>query len=169
MNRSNTGPAHRFLRRDKRMQPHTKDSYREPKRARGDTYCETCGAVCDAGRWAWRAASGDLRQLQCPACKRTQERPPAGELVLRGAYIDAHRVVILGLLRRQADFETNEHALERIMAIDEGAGVIAIRTTGRHMVRRLAEALLHAHHGDLALHYRDGEDRLRTEWTRSVA
>ncbi|KWD88697.1 BCAM0308 family protein [Burkholderia ubonensis] len=169
MNRSNAGPARRSLRRDKRTQPHTTDSYREPKRPRGDTYCETCGAVCDAGRWGWRAAFGDLRQLQCPACKRTQERVPAGELVLRGTYLDAHRDAIFALLKRQADFETNEHALERIMEIDEGVGAITVRTTGRHMVRRLAEALLHAHHGDLALHHRDGEDRLRAEWTRSVA
>ncbi|KWK49241.1 glutamyl-tRNA amidotransferase [Burkholderia stagnalis] len=169
MNRSNPGPSHRFLRRDKRMRPHTKDSYRDPKRPKHDTYCEMCGAVCDAGRWAWRAAFGDLHQLQCPACKRMQEGVPAGELVLRGAYLDAHRDAILALLRRQADFETNEHALERVMEIDEGDGAITVRTTGRHMVRRLAEALLHAHHGDLALHYRNGEDRLRAEWTRGRA
>lgn len=169
MNRSNPGPAPRSLRRDKRMQPHTKDSYRDPKRPKSEAYCETCGAVCDEGRWAWRAASGDLRQLQCPACKRIQEQAPAGELVLRGDYLNAHRETILGLLKRQADLETNEHALERVMEIDESDGAITVRTTGMHMVRRLAEALLHAHHGDLALNYRNGEDLLRAEWKRDDA
>jgi hypothetical protein len=37
------------------------------------------------------------------------------------------------------------------------------------MVRRLGEALLHAHHGDLAINYRDGEDVLRAHWKRDDA
>ncbi|KVV38126.1 hypothetical protein WT27_01840 [Burkholderia territorii] len=74
MNRSHTGPGRNHLRRDKRMQPHTNDSYRDPK-----------------------------------------------------------------------------------------------RPTGVHMVRRLGEAPLHAHHGDLAIDYPDGEDVLRAHWTRDDA
>ncbi|RQR46114.1 MULTISPECIES: BCAM0308 family protein [unclassified Burkholderia] len=169
MNRSHTGPGRNYLRRDKRMQPHTKDSYREPKRPAGDRICEGCGAVCDAGRWTWYATPLDRRQLECPACKRMRENVPAGELVLQGAYLSAHRSTILELLRHQADLETSEHALERIMDIDTSADSLIVRTTGVHMVRRLGEALLHAHHGDLALDYRDGEDVLRAHWKRDDA
>jgi hypothetical protein len=103
------------------MQPHTKDSYREPKRPKGDRICEGCGAVCDAGRWTWYATPRDRRQLECPACKRMRENVPAGELVLHGAYLHAHRGMILELLQRQADMETSEHALERIMEIERSA------------------------------------------------
>ena len=169
MNRSHTGPGRNTLRRDKRMQPHTKDSYREPKRPGGDRICEGCGAVCDAGRWTWYATPLDRRQLECPACKRMRENVPAGELVLRGAYLRAHRPTILALLERQADLEMSEHALERIMEIEQSADALVVRTTGTHMVRRLAEALLHAHHGDLSIHYGDGEDLLRAYWKRDAA
>lgn len=169
MNRSNGGSGRNPLRRDKRMQPHTKDSYREPKRPKGDRICECCGAVCDAGRWTWYATPRDRRQLECPACKRMRENVPAGELVLHGAYLHAHRGMILELLQRQADMETSEHALERIMEIERSADSVTVRTTGAHMVRRLADALLHAHHGSLAINYRDGEDMLRAHWTRDDA
>lgn len=98
-----------------------------------------------------------------------RENLPAGELVLHGAYLCAHRATILDLLERQAILETSEHALERIMEIEKSADTLVVRTTGVHMVRRLAEALLHAHHGDLALNYRDGEDMLRAQWTRNDA
>ncbi|MBY4866531.1 glutamyl-tRNA amidotransferase [Burkholderia sp. Bp9017] len=166
MNRSHTGPGRNFLRRDKRMQPHTKDSYRDPKRPKGDRICEGCGALCDAGRWTWYATQLDRRQLECPACKRMRENAPAGELVLRGAYLHAHRSAILDLLERQAALEKSEHALERVMEIDKSEESLVVRTTGVHMVRRLAQALLHAHHGHLAINYRDGEDVLRAHWTR---
>ncbi|RQR35087.1 glutamyl-tRNA amidotransferase [Burkholderia sp. Bp9143] len=169
MNRSHTGLGRHTLRRDKRMQPHTKDSYRDPKRPKGDRICEGCGAVCDAGRWTWYATSLDRRQLECPACKRMRENVPAGELTLHGAYLRAHRSTILELLQRQAERETSEHALERIMDIEQSADALIVRTTGVHMVRRLADALLHAHHGDLALNYRDSEDVLRAQWKRDDA
>ncbi|WP_175750358.1 BCAM0308 family protein [Burkholderia pyrrocinia] len=169
MNRSNSGPGRNYLRRDQRMPPHTKDSYRDPKRPKGDRICEGCGAVCDEGRWTWYATPLDRRQLECPACKRMRENAPAGELVLHGDYLRAHRSAILELLEHQADLETSEHALERIMEIEKSRDTLVIRTTGMHMVRRLGEALLHAHHGNLALNYRDSEDMLRAQWTRDDA
>ncbi|MBU9618527.1 BCAM0308 family protein [Burkholderia multivorans] len=169
MKRSHTGPSRNYLRRDKRMQPHTKDCYRDPKRPTGDHVCEGCGAVCDAGRWTWSATALDGRQLECPACKRMRENVPAGELVLHGEYLRAHRSTILKLLEHQAGLETSEHALERIMDIEKSAESLIVRTTGVHMVRRLGEALLRAHHGDLAINYRDGEDVLRAHWTRDEA
>ncbi|MCW3526048.1 glutamyl-tRNA amidotransferase [Burkholderia cenocepacia] len=169
MNRSHSGPGRNYLRRDKRMQPHTKDSYRDPKRPSGDRICERCGAVCDAGRWTWYATPLDRRQLECPACKRMRENAPAGELVLRGEYVRRHRSAILELLERQADLEMSEHALERIMEIEQTGDALVIRTTGVHVVRRMGEALLHAHHGALAFNYRDSEDVLRANWTRDAA
>jgi hypothetical protein len=81
----------------------------------------------------------------------------------------AHRSAILELLERQADLEMSEHALERIMEIEQSGDALIVRTTGVHMVRRMGEALLHAHHGALAFNYRDSEDMLRAHWTREAA
>jgi hypothetical protein len=41
-------------------------------------------------------------------------------------------------------------------------------TTGPHLVRRLGEALLRAHQGELTISYDDGEGLLRGHWTRSA-
>jgi len=51
--------------------------------------------------------------------------------------------------------------------LEEGEG--SIERTLRGMVRRLGDALLHAHHGDLTLNYRDGDDVLRAQWKRDDA
>jgi hypothetical protein len=169
MNHSNQNQARQGLRRDMQPQAHTDDSYHAPKRLKAATHCGSCGATYEDGRWTWRAAPGDAKQLQCPACKRTQDHAPAGELVLRGGYLNGHRADILALLNHQAGDESKQHPLERIMEIDDGDSEVTVRTTGVHLLRRLGKAMLRAHHGELTLHFPDGEGVLRGEWTRAGA
>lgn len=166
MNRSNEQNVKPEMRRDKQPGPHTRDSYRSPERIKGSTRCGECGALYEDGRWIWRASSDALRQLTCPACRRIQDHSPAGEFVLTGEYLAAHRDDLVALLRRQAAGEEKEHPLERIMEIDEQPDRMTVRTTGPHLVRRLGEAVLRAHGGHLTLHYRDGEGLLRADWQR---
>jgi len=89
--------------------------------------------------------------------------------VLRGGYLNGHRADILALLNHQAGDESKQHPLERIMEIDDGDSEVTVRTTGVHLLRRLGKAMLRAHHGELTLHFPDGEGVLRGEWTRAGA
>jgi hypothetical protein len=43
---------------------------------------------------------------------------------------------------------------------------LVISTTDTHLPRRIGEALKHACHGELSLHYDQGEDFVRVNWTR---
>lgn len=170
MNQSKPTTAQRQLRRDQQPQAHTDDSYHAPKRLKTATHCTTCGATYDEGRWTWRAAPVDAIEQQCPACKRTQDRAPAGELVLSGAYLHGRRADIVALLNNQARDETSEHPLERIMEIDDGGDAeMTVRTTGVHLLRRLGKAMVRAHRGELKVHNPDGEGILRAEWKRADA
>ncbi|WP_431822572.1 BCAM0308 family protein [Burkholderia sp. F1] len=169
MNHSNSTPGQSAVRHDQRPPAHTDDSYHAPKRLKTATRCTTCGASYDDGRWTWHDAPVDAKAQQCPACKRTEDHAPAGELILSGAYLDRRRADILALLNHQADDETRQHPLERIMEIDDGDASLTVRTTGVHLLRRLGKAMLRAHHGKLTLHYPDGEGMLRAEWIRADA
>jgi hypothetical protein len=50
------------------------------------------------------------------------------------------------------------------MGIDESNGVIVVRTTDNHLPRRIGEALWHAYHGELKLHYGDDPRLIRMTW-----
>jgi len=155
------------MRRDKRFQPHTTDSYRLPARVQGGTGCRECGAVYESGRWVWSASAEHTSQLVCPACRRLLEHAPAGELWLEsGEYLLAHQEEIVSLLRHASADEEKLHALERLMAIEDQPEGIRVTTTGPHTLRRLSEALVRAHHGHLSIEYRDAEGVLRARWRR---
>ena len=59
-----------------------------------------------------------------------------------------------------------EHPLSRIMAMEQRREGLVISTTDTHLPRRIGEALKHAYHGDLQLHYDQEEDFVRVTWTR---
>ena len=168
MNRANERTATTRMRRDQQPQAHTDDSYRSPLRMRSGTECSKCGATYENGRWTWQASADKTRQIVCPACRRILDQVPAGELVLDGDYLAPRHDEVLGLLRNEAAGEAQQHPLERIMAVDAQPDHVTVRTTGPHLVRRLGEALLRAHQGELTISYGDGEGLLRGHWTRSA-
>ena len=166
MNPIRNSKAATGMRLDKRLQPHTDDSYRAPLRVMSGTGCRECGAVYENGRWIWSASAEVTKQLLCPACRRISEHAPAGELWLQSCdYLTPRLDQVVSLLSREAQNEEGLHALERIMDIDVQPGGVRITTTGPHLLRRLAEALLRAHHGKLSIEYRDGERVLHARWS----
>ncbi|MEI6003468.1 glutamyl-tRNA amidotransferase [Paraburkholderia bengalensis] len=155
------------MRRDKRFQPRTTDSYRSPVREQGGTSCRECGAVYENGRWKWSASAEHTSQLVCPACRRILEHAPAGELWLEsGEYLRTHHDEVASLLRHASADEEKLHVLERLMSIEDQPEGMRVTTTGPHTLRRLSEALVRAHHGHLTIEYRDAEGVLRARWRR---
>lgn len=70
------------------------------------------------------------------------------------------------LLEHRAERARTEHPLQRIMAIEEREGGVLVTTTDVHLARGLAEALHHAHQGELSLRYEDAQNLLRAHWRR---
>ena len=54
----------------------------------------------------------------------------------------------------------------RIMLIEPKPEGLVISTTDTHFPRRIGEALKHAYHGELELHYNQDEDFVRITWMR---
>jgi hypothetical protein len=102
----------------------------------------------------------------CPACHRLRDKYPAGYVTLSGPYFQSHKTDILNLARNEETAEKAEHALHRIMAIEEHEDDVLITTTDIHLPRRIGEALHRAHHGDLELHYDEDGNLLRVSWKR---
>ena len=51
------------------------------------------------------------------------------------------------------------------MGIESRPEGLVISTTDTHLPRRIGEALKHAYHGKLELHYDQGEQFVRVTWT----
>lgn len=164
--KTNTGSGWRPLRREQLMQEVRHDAYKARGKLVEPTRCPKCGAVFQRGRWTWEVAPPDAEESICPACHRIADGFPAGYVTLSGTYLAAHRNDIVNLARNVEAHEKAEHALERIIAIDETPQGLLVTTTSIHLARAVGDAIAHANKGELEYHYNDEENLLRVSWAR---
>jgi len=164
--RSKTHPAASQPRSD-RTPDRQLDAYGLRAKLSDPTVCESCGALYREGRWVWGAAPADAARTRCPACRRSEDRYPAGILTIAGAFARAHAEEIEHLARHVEEREKREHALKRIMAIvpEEGGG-LRIETTDAKLARGIGEALHHAYRGEVDYVMSEAENVLRVSWRR---
>lgn len=145
------------------------DPYRVRGKLADGSACQQCGAVYIKGRWLWEseaAESKNARTTSCPACRRIQERVPAGELTLSGEFLAAHYDEIVNLIKNVEEREKNAHPLKRIMDIRQENDQVFITFTDPHLVRGVAEAINSAYSGELDYRYNEDEFFLRAAWSR---
>lgn len=153
---------------DRQIADEHNDPYREKGKLPQPTVCPQCALVFDNGRWQRMAqplATTAHRHL-CPACRRINDRFPAGYVTLQGEFVDSHRSEIMKLVRNTEVREQGEHPLQRIMEISEDGPGIAVTTTDVHLARRIGEAIGHAYAGDLDITYSPDDYVVRVSWSR---
>jgi NMD protein affecting ribosome stability and mRNA decay len=156
----------RPLRREQLFKELVHDSYKSSRKLHEPTHCPECGAVFQNGRWTWGLASPGAHEEKCPACHRIHDKFPAGHVTLKGAFFRQHREPILQLVKNHEAKEKAEHPLQRIMKIEDTEEGVLVTTTDTHLARDIAEALYHAHKGELDFHYNKEDNLLRATWSR---
>jgi len=158
----------RTLRGNPFLRERIHDPYRAGQKLRQATRCPQCGVSYRNGRWVWpKTASSALKSQLCPACRRINDDYPAGEVVLSGSFIAAHRDDILATIRNCGEAEQNLHPLHRIIDIDTHGEEITVTTTDVHLPHRIAHALKDAFGGTLKTHYDLDGYFTRASWERS--
>lgn len=153
-------------RRDRTVQEYQHDTYKLRGKLKEPTACPDCGAVFHKGRWMWGPAPKGAEQATCPACHRMRDKYPKGFVTIKGPFKDEQHEQVIGIVKNTEEKEKKEHPLSRIMAIESQREGLVISTTDTHLPRRIGEALKHAYHGELELHYDQDEDFVRVTWTR---
>jgi NMD protein affecting ribosome stability and mRNA decay len=153
-------------RRDRLIRERVHDPYKTRLKLPEPTVCPQCGAVFHQGRWQWAPRPEGAHEELCQACHRINDRYPAGEVTITGAFARRHKEEILHLARHQEELEKSEHPLHRIMEVEEQDGAVLIRTTDIHLPRRIGEALEHAYRGELDFHYEEEAYSIRVRWSR---
>lgn len=165
---------HRSEQRHDTIKSHHIEEHRhDPYKARGKlaepSACTHCGAVFKNGRWQWvKVAPKNAASHVCPACHRTNDKNPAGELTLSGSFLSAHVTEIIGLARNVEEFAKHEHPLQRIIGLDQSGENILITTTDIHLPRKIGHALVDAYKGKLDTHYDEAGYFVRMTWKRDA-
>jgi NMD protein affecting ribosome stability and mRNA decay len=143
------------------------DPYRASEKLTDAATCPQCGARYQRGRWTWSEVQADKPKSQiCPACRRVNEHYPAGEVLISGAFVKAHRDEIVARAHHIEEAERGQHPLHRIMSIEEEGGTITIKTTDIHLPHRIGRALTDAWDGSMKTHYDLNGYFTRVEWNR---
>lgn len=160
-------PARRQRRGNRLLAEHIHDPYWSGLKLRRDTLCPECGAAFRNGRWVWPKVQTEWpAKALCPACRRIEDGYPAGEILLDGSFVAAHREEIMNLARSVERSENAEHPLHRIMDLHVDDDMLTITTTDIHLPRRIGHALEHAWDGALSTHYDEEGHFARVIWHR---
>ena len=144
---------------------HILDPYQARQKLQEPTACRQCGAVYHNGRWQWVARPEESREALCSACRRINDKFPAGIVKFYGSFGLQQTEEIVRLARHQEEAEKGEHPLNRIISIEEDAQGVVIHTTDIHLPRRIGVAAKRAFHGSLNEDFDEGGYFLRVNWT----
>jgi len=146
------------------QEDHIPDPYQLTQKLSDRTVCRQCGAVYRRGRWQWAPRPEEASDALCSACRRINDKFPAGIVTFHGRFGRQQAEEIARLARHQEEAEKREHPLNRIISIDEGAQGIVIHTTDIHLPRRIGEAGKRAFHGTLDEQFEEGGYFVRVDW-----
>lgn len=142
------------------------DRYRDEAKPRGPLACPKCGASYDRGRWTWAQAAPDAARHTCPACRRIEDKLPAGYVTLSGPFLTGHLDEILAVVRSREAREREEHPLQRIIGIEQDAADLMVTTTDTHVARSIVHALHETFKGDVDIRFSKDEALVRASWRR---
>ena len=154
-------------RRGRFVQEHRHDSDKLPGKLAEPTVCPSCSAVYHKGRWSWSVPPAGAQETICPAYHRMKNKHPKGFLTLKGAVAPHQSEQMMGVIKNIAAKENKEHPLARIMSIDKTPDGLIVLTTDSHLPKQIGGALKQAYHGELVIHYNQGEDVARVTWTHA--
>ena len=171
MKHSNLRPERRRTTRrisGRAQRDHILDPYQRQQKLNDGTVCPQCGAVYSDGRWRWASGAEGAREEPCAACRRINDKYPAGVVTLRGKFAQEHKEEIIQLARHQEETEKKEHPLNRIISIEEDEHGLVINTTDIHLPRRIGEAVKRAFHGEIEDDFEKGGYFVRINWSRGA-
>jgi hypothetical protein len=149
-----------------------RDSYLPRRSPKEIIQCSGCGAFYVRRRWTLNPPSGfskpfHARPIYCPACTKTRERFPGGELRLVGVEM-ADRNEIARILRNEEERARQKNPLERIMGLHATPGDWRIETTTEKLAQRLGRSVRKARGGKLQYKWGHNNKFVRVIWEQRM-
>lgn len=149
-----------------------RDTYLPKLAPREVIQCTGCGAVYHRRHWTLSMPAGvhlpvHAHPVYCPACRKTKEHYPGGELSLRGME-SAERQEILRILRNEEERARTKNPLERIMNVAQQNGEWKVQTTTEKLAQRLGRSVRKARGGTLAYKWSHNNKFVRVVWEQKA-
>ena len=160
-------PVTGMRRRDRLIQEQVHDPYMAGAKPEEPTVCRSCGVVFNEGRWQWLPEPPvQAAAAVCPACRRAQDKVPAGFLTLSGEFFRSHRDEIMNLVDNKVALQEKEHPMKRLMNVEDREDGTELTFTDSHLPRGVGEAIRRAYDGDLDIHFPEQGGIVRVYWER---
>jgi hypothetical protein len=149
--------------------------HRESRAVREPAVCPQCAAVLSSRRWTRardvRESRAErtvpVREVICPACRKTNARQPEGIVTLEGRFVAAHLQEIENLLRNEAERAAYVNPLARVIDWGLAKGErLVVSTTTPHLAQRFGHALRKAFGGAVEFTYSHENKLTRVVWRR---
>jgi hypothetical protein len=121
------------------QEDHILDPYQRQQKLEDNTVCPQCGVVYVMAVGTGHPPAGG-HEVLCSACRRINDKFPAGIITLHGPFVAHQAEEIVSLSRHQEQAEKSKHPLNRIISIDKDNGTITMTTTDIHLPRRSRQA-----------------------------
>ena len=147
-----------------------KDMYLPQRAPKGIIQCSGCGAFYARRHWTLDRPAGfsspvHAHPIYCPACLKTRDRFPGGELHLLGVELGERRE-IARILRNEEKRARMKNPLERIMRMDAGNGGWSVETTTEKLAQRLGRSIKKARGGRLDYKWGHNNKFVRVVWEK---
>lgn len=148
--------------------PRSMDAYQEKDGVKGGAYCG-CGAVFRNKRWfseesVTKPEGG--QELVCPACRRINDRNPAGIVSLSGTFFAAHETEINNVIHNTAQAAVTKNPLGRVMEICHEKDGVTITTTDVKLAQKIGREVFKSHGGELKFMWSHAVGPVRVAWSR---
>jgi NMD protein affecting ribosome stability and mRNA decay len=155
-------------RQDRLLKEHVHDPYMASGKLSEPTVCPQCNAVFAQGRWQWKPVSPkEATEQTCPACRRMNDKVPAGFLTLRGEFFASNRDEIMRLVDHKIEEQKTQHPMKRLMNVEkQDDGSTLLTFTDMHLPRGVGEAIESAYSGELEIQYTKDAGIVRVYWQR---
>ena len=144
------------------------DPYKHPGKLVAPTLCPQCGAVYRAGRWQWGPRPASAPEAICQACHRSNDRHPAGVVMLTGTFVRPNRAEIVRIVDEHGRGEKRDRPANRIIDIEQGEDRVVITTTDIQLPHRIGAAMVRTFQGRLNQHFDEVDYLIRVNWHRDV-
>jgi hypothetical protein len=145
-----------------------RDSYLPSRSPKEIIQCSGCGAFYFRRHWTLNPPSGfsnpvHAHPIYCPACRKTRDRYPGGELHLMGIELGDRRE-IARILHNEEERARQKNPLERIMRLEAKNGDWRVETTTEKLAQRLGRSVRKARGGKLQYKWGHNNKFVRVLW-----
>lgn len=139
----------------------------------GHAVCVRCHAIRHQKHWHLDEreaqaliAGGEVEQMICPGCTKVERKEFDGQVVLTGAFVQAHQDEIMGLIRNTESHIRSHNPIARVASVTIDDDRVEVLTISPFLAERIGKEVRKAYEGMLEIKRPERQEFIRVTWMR---